>query len=220
VSRLICLDLKPGRIVIIRGARHRITHVEDGGPRLTLKPERENARAIKLSRNELATLLVLEEAELFDELEDPDADPVQDVIDLSRLSVPRIVDWVGKVFLLRKMMPRMGSSYKSAEFKKAHETAVLELNGLFASMRIKDFKTWSCLTIYHDLRRWRSLKYSLAAIYRKGVEYCPWQTDNRFYVEARKFIEEEAREHPSLSVASIHDRVNKRLKTSMSQLNP
>ena len=211
MSRLICMELQSGRVIAIQGVRHYIAFVEPGGPMLTLKPESGDNKAIKLSRGELAALLVIEEAEFVDELEDPAADSVREVTNLSFMPLLRIMDWHGKVFMLRRMMRMAGRSPKSPVFRKAFEVAEADLNEWRIAVGIGGIKTWSWWTIYHDLQRWRSLKYSMAAIQRKGVEYCPWKQQNGFYEEARTIVEEIARENPSFSVAKIHQETNKKL---------
>ena len=159
MSRLIFMDIKPGRHIAIRGVRHRVQHVQPGGPLLTLKPESADT-TLEMSRNELATLLVLEEAEMLDELEDPEADNAREVTNLSFQPVNRIIDWHGKVFLLRQMMRHAGSSPRSKVFRAAFDRAKSILEDWHHAIGLVDAKTWACWTIYNDLRRWRSLRYS------------------------------------------------------------
>lgn len=212
MSRLVCMDLRPGRIVAIQGVRHRIQEVQSGGPMLTLLPEADGAPAMKMSRTEFAALLVLEEAEMVDELEDPTAETMREVTNLSFASLPRIIDWHAKVYLLRRMMPWSGSSPKSAEFRAAYAEAQRDLREHQEAFGLVGCKTWSHWTIYHDIQRWRSSRYSLAAIQRKGVEYCPWEKRSALHDEARKLAHEIILKNPHYSIADIHSEAIKQLK--------
>lgn len=210
MSRLICMDIKPGRQIAIRGVRHRVTHVQQGGPMLTFKPETGDA-AVEMSRNELATMLVLEEAEMLDELEDPEADSVRKVTNLSFQTIPRIMDWHGKVFFLRQMMPHAGRSSNTAVFRAAFAKAKATLEGWHRDIGLGVAKTWACRTIYYDLRRWRSFRYALSTVQRKGVEYCPWKQRPELYVKAERLFEALIKENPNLTVAALAKEINMRL---------
>ncbi len=214
MSRLVCMDLRPGRIVAIQGVRHRIQEVQSGGPMLTLLPEADGAPAMKMSRTEFAALLVLEEAEMVDELEDPTSETTREVTNLSFASLPRIVDWHAKVYLLCRMMPWSGSSPKSAEFRAAYAEAQWELREHQEACGLAGCKTWSHWTIYHDIQRWRSSRYSLAAIQRKGVEYCPWEKRSALHDEAYKLAHEIILKNPHYSIAQVHGDIVKQLELS------
>jgi hypothetical protein len=220
MSRLVCMDLSPGRVVAIRGVRHRIIspEVKHAVPMLTLKPEAGSDQPLKISRSELAALVVLEEAELVDELEDPESDATREVTNLSFIPLHRVIDWHGKVFLLRRMMPWAGSSPKSAEFRAAFTEAETALREYHESIGLVDCKRWSHWTVYHDLMRWRAFKYSFGAIQRKGVEYCQWQPRNGLYDEARKLGQEIWRKNPHYTIAEVHDQANKQLKQSKAEM--
>ncbi|WP_324781130.1 hypothetical protein [Thiobacillus sedimenti] len=210
MSRLICMDIRPGRLIAIQGVRHHVQHVQPGGPLLTLKPE-AGGDAIEMPRSELAALLVIEEAEMLDELEDPDADDVRKVTNLSFQPVNRIIDWHGKVFLLRQMMPHASSSPRTAVFRAAFERAKAELESWHRAIGLVNAKTWACRTIYNDLRRWRSFRYALSTVQRKGVEYCPWSQRPDLYVKAEEVLLELVKANPTLSLASLREKANKRL---------
>ncbi|ODS68315.1 MAG: hypothetical protein ABS38_06885 [Acidovorax sp. SCN 68-22] len=210
MSRLICMDIRPGRLIAIQGVRHSVQYVQPGGAVLTLKPESGDA-TVEMSRSELATLLVIEEAELLDELEDPEADNVRKVTNLSFQSVPRIIDWHGKVFLLRQMMPHAGSSPRTAVFQAAFERAKAELESWHRAIGLAGAKTWKCRTTYYDLRRWRSFRYALATVQRKGFEYRPWRQRPALYLRAEELLLELRKANPTFSISSLHEEVNKRL---------
>lgn len=214
MSRLVCMDLRPGRIVSIQGARHRIQEVQSGGPLLTLLPEDDGAPVMKMSRTEFAALLVLEEAEMVDELEDPTAETTREVTNLSFASLPRIIEWHAKVYLLCRMMPWSGSSPKSAEFRAAYAEAQRNLREYQEAWGLAGCKTWSHWTIYHDIQRWRSSSYSLAAIQRKGVEYCPWEKRSALHDEARMLAHEIILKNPQHSIAQVHGEIVKQLEQS------
>ena len=210
MSRLICMDIRPGRLIAIQGVRHSVQYVQPGGAVLILKPEKGGA-TVEISRSELAALLVIEEAEMLDELEDPEADNVRAVTNLSFQSVNRIIDWHGKVFLLRQMMPHAGSSPRTAVFQAAFERAKAELESWHRAIGLAGAKTWSCRTTYYDLRRWRSFRYALATVQRKGFEYRPWSQRPTLYLRAEEVLLELIKANPTLSLASLSDKVNKRL---------
>lgn len=214
MSRLICMDIRPGRLIAIQGARHSVQYVQPGGAVLILKPETGGA-TVEMSRSELAALLVIEEAEMLDELEDPEADNVRKVTNLSFLPLHRIIDWHGKVFLLRQMMPHARSSPRSAVFPAAFEQAKATLESWHQAIGLADAKTWACWTIYNDLRCWRSLRYSLAAVQRKGVEYRPWKERPPLYVEAERLFRELVRENPGWTTAAYHVELDKRMKRQL-----
>lgn len=216
MSRLICMDIRPGRLIAIQGVKHSVQYVQPGGAVLILKPETGGA-TVEMSRSELATLLVIEEAEMLDELEDPEADNVRKVTNLSFQSVNRIIDWHGKVFLLRQMMPHAGSSPRTAVFRAAFERAKAELESWHRAIGLAGAKTWSCRTTYYDLRRWRSFRYALATVQRKGVEYCPWTQRPALYVRAEEVFQELIKANPTLSLASLREMLNKRLVLESSE---
>lgn len=214
MSRLICMDIRPGRLIAIQGVRHSVQYVQPGGAVLILKPETGGA-TVEMSRSELATLLVIEEAEMLDELEDPEADNVRKVTNLSFLPLHRIIDWHGKVFLLRQMMPHLGSSSRTKVFCAAFDRAKSLLEEWHRAIGLVDAKTWACRTIYYDLRRWRSFRYALATVQRKGVEYCPWKERPPLYVEAERLFHELVREKPGWTTAAYQVELDKRLKRQL-----
>lgn len=216
MSRLICMDIRPGRLIAIQGVRHSVQYVQPGGAVLILKPETGGA-TVEMSRSELATLLVIEEAEMLDELEDPEADNVRKVTNLSFQSVNRIIDWHGKVFLLRQMMPHAGSSPRTAVFRAAFERAKAELESWHRAIGLAGAKTWSCRTTYYDLRRWRSFRHALATVQRKGFEYRPWSQRPTLYVRAEEVLLELIKANPTLSLASLREMLNKRLVLESSE---
>ncbi|WP_018077075.1 hypothetical protein [Thiobacillus denitrificans] len=181
---------------------------------LTLMPEAEGEPAVKMSRTEFAALLVLEEAEMVDELEDPHREMTREVTNLSFSPLLRIVDWHAKIYLLRRMMRWSRSSPKSPRFRAAYVEAERELNEYQLACGLGHCKTWSHWTFYHDMQRWRSSKYAMAAIQRKGVEYCPWATPAPLYEEARKLAHEITLKHPGWTIEKVHEEALKKLEPS------
>jgi hypothetical protein len=223
MSRLVCFDLVPGRLIDIRGTRYEVEGPVLGNPSVSLKRLGSAAERVKVSRNELATLVVLEEAILIDDLDEGDADEEPDpengyssrmVTDLSHLRLHRIFDWFSKVFLLTRLMPVRHLSPKSPTFCGAVEEAYAELKEWRQVIRVEDGKTWSPWTLYHDLLRWRKASYKLAAVQKKGLEYTPWTKRHPLYEAAENLVEGVALDSAHLSAASVHRAVNDRLASS------
>ena len=205
MSSLVCFDIQPGRRIRLRETMYQVTSVEKGKATLTLSIEAGNGKPLRMTWNELATLLVQEDAELINELEDPDASP-RKFTNLSFLTLQRILDWHGKVFLMRQMQLHEGASPKSPIFQQAFSAACETLRNWHENLGIiGGAKKWSAWTIYHDCQRWRSQNFAYAAIQRKGVEYSPWEhRKSDFYLLARKIAEELAAEKPGLCAAALH----------------
>lgn len=211
MSRLICFDICVGRHIALQGVKYRVIFVQ--GPMLRLKPH-EGGDEVHISRNELAALMVLEKAEMLDELEDPQPDAVREVTNLSFLPLHRIMDWHAKVFILPQMMRYAGMSPRSGVFRAGYEKARALLDDWQTAIGIPKRKTWSCRTAYYGVRRWRSFRYALATVQTKGVQYCPWQTPAPFFEEAQRIFYDVVAAHSDWSVASIHKELNSRLSAS------
>lgn len=211
MSRLVCFDLTPGRRVTVREIPYRVLRAPAGAPALTLAPEDSSKKLLEISRNELATLLVTEEAELIDELDDPASKFMREVTDLSHMPLHRLLDWHAKVFLLRRMMPFAGASPRGKKFRNEYSAAELELRNWRSQMGVTGEKTWSQWTCYHDLGRWRANRYSFGAVQRKGVEYCPERNRSAFYEEAAAFAQAKGLAEPHLSTAQVHKATNRHM---------
>jgi hypothetical protein len=70
MARLVVLELSVGRSIRIRDVVHEILRVPRNTPALVLQRGGDTESQITITRSELATLVVLEEAEFVDELED------------------------------------------------------------------------------------------------------------------------------------------------------
>jgi hypothetical protein len=212
VSRLICFDLTEGRRVNIKETAYKVR--TNPLARLTVTLESlADGTLMKISRNELATLLVLEEAELVDDLDEPDAVPSRTSTDISQLPLHRILDWHAKMFVLVRLMPIERASPKGKLFNAMVREAHEQLEAWRTAVGWRGGKTWSPWTLYHDLLRWRKSRYSVSALQKKGVEYSPWGKTPAIYREARRLVKEVGLESPHLSVASTHEAVEARLRT-------
>lgn len=210
MARIVPFSLAIGTIVEIRGERFRCADPKFGKASVLLASLAEGA-PLEVSRNELAALLVTEEACLCDELEEPEPPVLREVTDISGLSMNRLLEWQLKMFLCRALMPVMGRSPKSKAYRAVFDVASAFVNDLYSVFGLT-FK-WSVWTVYHDLLRWRASGYDLAALQRKGVEYTPWRDDAKARTQkALELIEEILANNPNLSVSAVHREVNKRLR--------
>ena len=212
MARIVSFDLQVGRIVDIGKTRYRIAKVNDVGPKLRLESIVEGEPGRDITRNDLASLIVVEEAEFIDDIDDPTLTDMRETTDLAKLPVHRVIDWHAKMFLILRMMHLAGTSPKKQtanKFGVAYDKAKQELLAFHEPLGLGDFKPPSEWTIYHDLLRWRSARYNIAAIQKKGVEYSPLKKRPPFYVAAEEMIMQLGVERPELSAANIHGMVNK-----------
>lgn len=211
MARLVPFSLQSRQRIDIDGVRYRIARVQASSPILILVQDAPSGEELRTTRNELATLVVTERAAFVDELDEPDPTPCRQFTDLSHLSVQRMLDWQAKLFLLRAMLPCAGRSPKSAFFLQAFDTALDELGGWYRSMGLDLGSGWSPWTLYHDMLRWRSKRYEIAALQSKGVEYRPWKVRNSLYETAREIANEIQLKQPSLSASGVHRKTNARI---------
>lgn len=208
MARLVPFSLAIGTIVDIRGERFRCADPNFGKASVLLAPLADGT-PLEISRNELAALLVTEEARLCDELEEPEPQVLREVTDTSGLSMVRLLDWQLKMFLCRVLMPVKGHSPKSKAYRAVFDEASAFVGELYAPLELK-FQ-WSVWTVYHDLLRWQASGYDLAALQRKGVEYTPWRDDAKARShKALALIEAILAENPNLSASGLHKEVEKR----------
>src|SRR6266481_2043583 len=99
MASLVVFELSVGRSVRIRGVVHEIVSFPRNTPALVLQRGGDIESQITITRSELATLVVLEEAEFVDELEDPLRVLQREVTNLSLLPVFRIHDWFTLMFM-------------------------------------------------------------------------------------------------------------------------
>lgn len=239
MARLICLSLLPGQLLELGGTRYRVQGRAVDQRVVRLCKVGEVQPTLDISMNELGSLLVLEKATLIDDLDIPDPEPgagersneagggqesavkgddtratvSRAATDISHMQIARIVDWHGKIYTLKCLMPLGACSPKGAVFRAAVADAGKDLKEWHNAVGLTDVKCWSVWTLYHDLLRWRQQRYNLAAIQRKGVEYIPWERRRSdFYVTAAKLAQEMGLEFPHLSAAAIHKKLNQKLK--------
>lgn len=214
MSRIVCLSYHLNHEITIRGKRYRIAAMLRGNRTLTLETLSSDKKSITISRNELAALIITEEAELHDELEDPSPGPLRKYTDISNMSINRILDWQGKIYLFKKMVHLSGSSPKSKQYRAAFEMAAVELKEWQPITEPPITNSWSVWTTYHDILRWRANRYEIGALQRKGVEYTPWRIEApNIYELATRIAHEIALASPELSKANIHKQTNERLKS-------
>lgn len=213
MARIVSFDLQVGRIVDIRKARYRIARVNDVGPKLRLESVVEGEAGLDMTRNELASLIVAEEAEFIDDNDDPTLGNMRETTDLAGLAIHRVIDWHAKMFLFLRLLHLAGTSPKSDKFLIPYECAKQELREFHEPLGLGDFKPWSAWTLYHNLLHWRSARYNIAALQKKGVEYLKLKKRPPFYVAADEMIMKLGVEQPQLSPANIHKIINKAAKS-------
>lgn len=205
MPRLIALDFQVGIRLRIQTQNYTIVAVPPGSAGITVLAD-GSCVPITVSRGELATLLVREEAEFVDDSDEPpDASRrlSRAITDISRLSLLRILDWHAKMFLLNRLR-RLSCSPKSPVFRTEHEKAQSELDLLYGLCGFTAMKRWSVWTLYHDLIRWRSHGFELAAFQRKGVEYIPHTGPSRQpFKRLKAEVLAIAKEHPHLGPTAI-----------------
>lgn len=205
MPRLIALNFQVGIRLRIKTGSYTIVAVPSGSAEISILAD-GSSMPMTVTRGELATLLVTEEAEFVDDMDEPPdrtRHVTRTVTDIGRLSVPRIVDWHAKMFLLNRLR-RLPCSPKSAVFRAEHERAQSELEWLYGLCGFTLMKQWSVWTLYHDLLRWRSQGFELSAFQRKGVEYIPHTGPSRKAFELLKTeVLAIAKENPHLGPTAI-----------------
>jgi hypothetical protein len=116
MARIAPFSLQVGQRVDIGGVAHRISRVVPSSPSIVLQRDDGSNTEVQTTRNELATLVVTERAAFVDELDEPSPEPLRQYTDILHLTVQRMFDWQAKVFLMRAMLPCIGTSPKSAVF--------------------------------------------------------------------------------------------------------
>lgn len=213
MARLIPFSLQIGQRLVIRDKRYVVTQMGLASRAAVLSREGGGDERVEVSRNELAALLVNEQARFFDELEEPEAERAQlrTVTDITHLSVARMMEWQSKIYLLKALAHLVGHSPRSKAFTSAMEEALGNLQIWHEALGLGGQSTWSPWTLYHDLLRWRANAYDIAALQRKGVEYCPWSQKNELYDVVREIAAYQLKQHPSISAAGLHRKINQEL---------
>lgn len=210
MSSLVPFELRPGRRVRIDRKTYTILATNSKTPAVSLIDEKNTRRQV--SRSELAALVVLERAEMVDELEadesDDDADAWRRATNITSLDAHRIIDWFCKMFLVRQML-RVNGSPKSHGYREAYARACTLLAESLERAGYLYCNTWSVWTIYHDVLRLRRHKYRVAALQRKGVEYTPHMRKNAAFEEIKKHVQGRLLDQPQMSVANVHREVNR-----------
>lgn len=217
MPRLIALNFQVGIRLRIKAQTYAIVAVPPGHAEIAILADGSPA-PMTVTRGELASLLVKEEAEfIYDDDEPPDTTrhPSRPVTDISRLSLPRIFDWHAKMFMLNRLR-RLPCSPKSPVYRIEFEKAETEIALLYGFCGFPVTKRWSVWTLYHDLLRWRSYGYELAAFQKKGVEYTPHKGASRKLAESLKAeILALAKEYPHLGPTAIAKKLKEK-QTPMS----
>lgn len=210
MSSLVPFELRPGRRVRIDRKTYTILATSSKTAAVSLIDEK-NARR-QVSRSELAALVVLERAEMVDELEvdesEEDADSWRRATNIMSLEAHRIVDWLSKMFLVRQML-RVNGSPRTRFYRDAYARACTLLTESLERIGYFYCNTWSVWTIYHDVLRLRRHKYRVAALQRKGVEYTPHKRKNAAFEEVKKHVQQRLLARPQMSVANVHREVNR-----------
>jgi hypothetical protein len=217
MPRLIALDFQVGIRLRIRTYTYTIVAAPLGSPEISILADGGD-HLMTVTRSELATLLVKEEAEFVDDNErPPDASRCasRSVTEISRLSMRRMLDWHAKMFLLNRMR-RHPCSPKSPVFRLELEKAQSDLDLFYSLCGFISLKRWSVWTLYHDLLRWRSQGFELAAFQRKGVEYTPHTGPSRYAFELLKAeVFATVKENPHLgptAIARLHSKAQQAAK--------
>jgi hypothetical protein len=214
MSRLICLDLCVGRKVVVRGTEFWIRRLSRTPPRVLLESGTATPKKLLLTTDELVSLLVKEEAELCDELEDPEPTRARtrEATDIAGLAPHRLIDWQVKLFLHRWMAPHRAGGPESKAFKEAYAEGQELLTSWYAAIGLIEVPMPTAWSVYQRLLAWRRSKYTYQALQVKGLDYSPWKKRNPFYEAVRKLITEEKLKQPSLSAAAIYDIVLKKVR--------
>lgn len=220
MSRLICLDMSPGKRVDIKGVEYTVRRYSRTKSQIEFESVGDSKR-IAMTMDAFATLLVCEQAELIDELDEPDPTkrPTRPCTDLSGLSIHRTIDWQIKICLLRLMFTCRASP-DSTGFRQRYEECRTWLVETYQSMGITEIPTPAGWTIYQDLLKWRRARYSVAAIQKKGVQYSPWSVRSSFHKKAAELARELSTKQGHLSGAAVHRMVNERMALSETPTPP
>lgn len=210
-----CFELRSGQRIRIRGLVHRILKADKRSPVVTLCTDDEPPTEIRISCAELQALVVLGDAELIDELEDPDRQPTSYLTNLTFLSPHRLHDWQLKVILLRAMLPVRTRSFKSSAFRRAYQDACELVDACRELSPITGGKQWSMYEIYHTLLRWRASGYAYTAIQNKGIAFRKPLRHSKLHETARELSTTIAKQSPDLSIATIHRQANERLSAAL-----
>lgn len=245
MARLICLTLSPGQLLEMSGIRYSVLEQPLDQRVVRLQQHGPVDKTIQMSKNELASLLVLEKATLIDVLDIPEPKPEPDVnvgeemgidgrdegtsnlntspsklniVDISHMELTRVLDWHGKIYILKCLMHLGHSSPKSSSFKLATANALKDLEEWYDGIGLSGTSSWSAWTLYHDLLRWRQQRYKFIALQRKGVQYTPWvNRKSDFYVTAYKLAQEVGLEFPNLSTAKLLEKTNHKLSKQIGE---
>lgn len=212
---IVCFELRAGQRIRIRGANYHVTSAEQHDRGVTLRADDEIGTTLRISRAELQALVVLEEAEMVDELEEPDRRSSDFLTNLSFLSPHRLHDWQLMVILIRAMLPVRHHSYKSPTFRRAYDAACELLAACKELSPIRGGKTWSMHTIYHTLRRWRASGYAYAALQKKGIAYRKPNRQSILHRKAREIASEAAFEKAGQTIAALHRETNRQLSAAL-----
>lgn len=214
MSRLMPFDAQTGLYVRIEEKLYVIHAVVSGTSFLVLSAVGAS-NELRISRNELASLVCMDKATFVDELEakpnipkpsvagDKPAEPPPPAIDVARLSPERIADWVGKVFIARRLLRHRGSSYKSRVFA----AVISQANDCLDAAMKSPPKRWSAVTLYHDLLRLRKMGYVISAFQRKGVEYVRHTNMHKALEPLKKRLTEELKANPHRTIRQIANAV-------------
>lgn len=219
MSRLVCLDMEVGRRVYLKqrdsqGAREfKVVRYSRMQSRIALEAQDDSKSLLSMTMCEFAALVVTGAVELVDDLldePDPAKRPSRSISDISGLTIHRVIDWQVKICLMKLLMPVRGSAPDSLRFSSAYEAATAWVAHAYEAMGVTGVPVPSRWTIYRDFLKWRAARFSLAAIQRKGLEYCPWETRPSPFPQAG----ERARQlkvQRGISGAAIHKVVNAEL---------
>ena len=211
-----CFELRSGQQIRIRGSVYRILQADRRAPGVTLCSDDECQTELRTSRAELQALVVLGDAELIDELEDPDRRPTEYLVNLSFLSPHRLHDWQLKVILLRAMLLVRTRSFKSSAFRRAYQDACDLVDACRELSPITGGKQWSMYEIYHTLLRWRASGYAYTAIQNKGIAFRKPLRHSKLHKSAREVSSSIAKKDPALSMSTVHRKTNERLSAVLS----
>ena len=216
MAGLVPFEVSQGQRLRIRGTEYRVIVAERREAGITLRADDGSDSLLRISRAELQALIVLEDAELLDELEDPDQRPARPATTLTYLVPHRLHDWQLKGILLRAMVPVRHLSYKSDTFQRAFRAATELVDACRELSYVTGGKSWSALTIYHTLHRWRASGYAYLALQKKGIGYSKQRSRGPTYDKARAAATEIALRNPTQSVAQTHRQIKQRLGAVLS----
>ncbi|MFZ5541728.1 MAG: hypothetical protein ACOY5V_18520, partial [Pseudomonadota bacterium] len=120
-------------------------------------------------------------------------------VDICRMSAERIVDYVGKVWLLRRLLPHRASSYKSPVFRQV----VQRCNDDLAQLSVVATKRWSPVTAYNAVLSMRRHDYELRRLENKGTLYCPHAVRKQSSASVAARVERAVLDRPHETVAQV-----------------